>query len=88
MKHLFVDAELITKLLESNEIMSSIKRITNISSNNNSPPGVSEEDADLAENTSDIHLLARRVLNTLEEFKSIFALETSSKRSSLGQKQR
>lgn len=71
---LYIDVELVTKITQSNEIMTSISRIAN---KNNEP--------DFAD-TNDIHVLAKRVWNILQPFKASHPIEEH--RRSAGQKQR
>ena len=74
--------ELLTKIIQSNELLSSLDRIANEKSMGGN--------TDLNDH-NDIHILARRVLTLLEEFKnnrSFTATMEDGRRSSLGQKQR
>lgn len=63
------------KIIQSNEIIDSISRIAN-----------EKTETNFTDN-SDIHLLAKRVLSILQEFKSSHPVEEYSRRSA-GQKQR
>lgn len=69
-----LDVELVIKMIQSNEIMASITRIAN------------DKTEDFTDN-SDIHVLAKRVLTILQDFKTSHPVEEYSRRSA-GQKQR
>ncbi|KAG2206725.1 hypothetical protein INT47_003667 [Mucor saturninus] len=69
------NVELAIKILQSNEIMASISRIAD-----------EKNETDFTDN-SDIHLLAKRVLTILQDFKTLHPTEEYSRRSA-GQKQR
>jgi hypothetical protein len=74
MTYFLIDVELVTKITQSNEIMTSISRIAN--------KNIEPDFAD----TSDIHVLAKRVWNILQVFKNSHPIEEH--RRSAGQKQR
>jgi hypothetical protein len=83
-----LDVELISKIIQSKEIMSSISRIANISDNDDSTT-LNDDYNNNSPGNSDIHLLAKRVLNILQEFKNSYSnVNEENRRSSLGQRQR